>query len=210
MTRGLSYRNDGPELAEAKKNAFKRMLMKYPPDVARECCERLRPRGWFPSVDEVELEIIEALEWRKEAFAALENGEVLTADQLNQIKHKKLGYQLEAALEPFPIWDRGKPQHKENHAKAVAKLTEALKNYTEFVPDVKRDFVDRRSVSLAQGFIDAGFLPNPNRRENEEDRQQRMKLEAENMDRIKAEKIADLHASVDDDMIAELEGQKHI
>jgi len=209
MTRGLSYRNDGADLADAKRDAFKRMLCKYPPDVARVCCERLRPDGWFPSIDKVEIEIIELLKWRNEVFTALLEGEVLTDEQLRQIEIRRLGYKLSAALKLFPIWDNGKEQRQEQFEEAKATLSNALREFVEFCPEPE-DFIDRRSVASAEEYLKSELVPYPYKIETAKDRSERLRQRDLEHEQRKAEAIANLEAAIEDDMIAEIEDQKHI
>lgn len=208
MSRGLGYRNDGPELADAKRDAFKRMLAKYPPDAVKVCCEKLRPSGFFPSVDEVELEIQEVLKWRMEIHAVLLEGEVFTEEQLWEMRNRALSHTLTEKNNRFPIWDGGKPKHREDFEKAISELQAALDDYIAFNPEPE-DFMDKRSVRIARENLAADFVPYPTR-DTAEERTERLRQAELEHEQRKAEALAAFEASVEDDMIAEIEGQRHV
>lgn len=191
MHRGLSYRNDGKDLAKGKKDAFQRMLQQYPPDAALTACRALRPGGWFPSVDDVQLEIEEIIAWRREAYAALEGCEIFTDEQMFSMKSRHLSHQLAEVLSTFPIYDIGKPSRLKYFEAQTTKLRLALDAFTSHDGETT-DFIDCRLISQAKGFLSDGYMPNPHRIETPKERQDRMAGERDEMEGKKAAMIEEL------------------
>jgi len=205
--RGLSYRNDGPELADARLSCYARTFAKYPPDVAVAAASKLRPDGWMPSADTLEIEMQELVQDRKDMFDALNEGHVLTVDEMKAAEKRRCGYNLAAALDKFPIWDNGTDKREKHYLACYAKLGIALKAYQAINPN-PQDGIDRRQISRAENILASNFTPCPHKSEKEKQGDREAAL-LDHERRLK-EQRQKLQTAIDDDLIAEIEGQKHV
>lgn len=158
ILRGLAYRNDGARLADAKMMAYSMMLRKYPPDAAKAACERLRPDGWLPSADMIEVEIRDALEWRMDTLKALEEAKLLTPKQVQKSRERHLALKFIEIFKRLPMWDIGSERCKQTRRDGVISLTAALNDF-ELEASDDHDF--KHEQHNARRWIDEPFIPYP-------------------------------------------------
>lgn len=158
ILRGLSYRNDGAELADAKMMAYVRMLRKYPPDAAKAACERLRPTGWLPSSDTLEMEIREMLAWRLDTLKALEEAQILTPEQLQKARERRLALKFIEIFNRLPFWDTGSERCAELRRTGIIELTAALNAFEE---EATEDHDFKHEQANARRWIEEPFVAYP-------------------------------------------------
>ena len=207
IARGLSFRTDGDLFSDAKFNRYAQAFASYPPDIAGAICRRLRPDGWLPATDTLEAEMREMVKYRQEVYEALLSGEVLTAEQIYAAKERRLGFSLIEAMHPFPYWDNGRENEREKWKSKKAILFAALEQFEAFAND-GHSFT--REVIAAKEYLSAPLVPYPWSPPTAEERQAKLKQNEAEHAEMKRKMLAEFEASVEDDMIAEIEGQKHV
>ena len=201
ITRGLGYRNDGPELADQKMQAYLRMFMKYPPDAVLQVGKKLRPNGWMPSVDTLETEIINILSWRMEIFDALLRAEILSDEEIFKIHTRHLEFKLLSILDRLPMWDFETERCRDMRSRGLVTLSDALTALKQHIGNSEHDC--SRSITRAQEWLDIDFIPYPYGRKT--DRQK--ELERMGFEKRKKSMVQDLMQSAEDDLINEYLGQ---
>ena len=159
VARGLSTRNDSPKIADARMEAFARMLQKYPQDACAVVIRKLRPDGWFPSLDQVEAEILEILGWRLDLLSALHGGHVHTADEIHEHRTRVLAIAMADTLRPLPLWDAGTDRCRQTRETGLITLKAAVTAFKSHVEVKPHQY--ERELKRAETWLDMDFVPRP-------------------------------------------------
>lgn len=186
IVRGLAYRNDGPRLADAKALAYSMMLRKYPPDAARQVCERLRPDGWLPSCDTLEIEILEALSWRIDTLKALDEAVHLSEEQIMKARERKLALGFIEIFNRLPSWDNGSDRVAEARRKGIIELSAALE---AFENEAREDHDFKYEQKNARRWIDEPFVAYPYNQTKTEKQKQKERDEYRSWKDVKIEEL---------------------